>query len=342
MTNPDAFRPYRYAARLNSFKHGSRAFDDGTLAAPGVLALLSRAAEVPGLNAVDLNYPDHLDGITLPILKRHLTDLNLEANGFAMRYYSDPGFKLGAFTNPDPKLRRMAIDQTKRGIDEMLELGGSLMTLWMGQDGFDYSFQADYARLWDQTLAAMSEVADHMPRCEISLEYKPNEPRSFALMPDIGTTLLAIREMGRNNIGVTIDFAHVLYADEMPAYAVALAARSSKLFGVHLNDGYGKRDDGLMVGSVHPIQTMELIYLLEEINYDRPIYFDTFPDTTGLDPVAECSGNIATVEAMRSVVRKLQADNRLKTAIAGQDAVTSSRVVREAFYGGQSADTAKP
>ena len=25
------------------------------------------------------------------------------------------------------------------------------MTLWLGQDGFDYAFQADYARLWDQT-----------------------------------------------------------------------------------------------------------------------------------------------------------------------------------------------
>jgi xylose isomerase len=143
-------------------------------------------------------------------------------------------------------------------------------------------------------------------------------------------------------VGVTIDFAHVLYADEMPAYAVALAARSSKLFGVHLNDGYAKRDDGLMVGTVHPVQTMELLYVLEEINYSRPIYFDTFPDTTGMDPVAECSANIATVEAMRAVVRKLQADNRLRTAIAGQDAVTSNTVVREAWYGEQGASLARP
>ena len=95
------------------------------------------------------------------------------------------------------------------------------------------------------------------------------------------------------------------------------------------------------VGAVHPIQTMELIYVLEYIKYDRPIYFDTFPDTTGMDPVAECSANIATVEAMRNAVRKLQADNRLKTAIAGQDAVTSNNVVREALYGGLTADTAK-
>ncbi len=340
MTSLPPINAYKYAARLNSFKISKGAGTDPGL--PGVLGLLSRAAEVHGLNAVDLNFPDHLAGVELKEVRRHLDGLGLSINGFAMRYYSEPGFKIGAFTNPDQKVRRIAIDQTKRGIDQMLELGGSLMTLWMGQDGFDYSFQADYARLWDQTLEAIAEVADHAPSSEVSIEYKPNEPRSFALMPDIGTTLLAIHEMGRKNVGVTIDFAHVLYADEMPAYAVALAARSSKLFGVHLNDGYAKRDDGLMVGTVHPIQTMELIYVLEEIKYDRPIYFDTFPDTTGLDPVAECNANIATVEAMRNVVRKLQTDNRLKTAIAGQDAVTSNNVVREALYGSRGPVTDRP
>ena len=324
-------RPHRYAARLNSFKSGA-AVD---VKRPNVFNLLERAAKVRGLNAVDLNYPDHLDDVELRALKKHLDNLDLSINGFAMRYYSEPGFKLGAFTNPDIKLRRTAIDQTKRGIDKMLEVGGSLMTLWMGQDGFDYAFQADYRQLWDWTLEAMAEVADHVANVEISIEYKPNEPRSFSLMPDIGTTLLAIHELGRKNVGVTLDFAHVLYADEMPAYAAALAGRSAKLFGVHLNDGYGKRDDGLMVGSVHPIQTIELLYVLDQIGYDRAIYFDTFPDVTGLDPVAECGANIATVEAMRNVVRTLQGDNRLTAAIANQDAITSNSIIRSAMYGGK-------
>ena len=30
------------------------------------------------------------------------------------------------------------------------------MTLWLGQDGFDYPFQADYGRMWDDTIAAVS------------------------------------------------------------------------------------------------------------------------------------------------------------------------------------------
>jgi xylose isomerase len=270
--------------------------------------------------------------VTTRELQTTLDTLGLSVNGFAMRYYSEPGFKLGAFTNPDPALRRVAIDQTKRGIDTMHELGGSLMTLWMGQDGFDYSFQADYAKLWDQTLEAMVEVADHNPATEISIEYKPNEPRSFSLMPDIGTTLLAIAQAGRKNIGVTLDFAHVLYADEMPAYAATLAARSARLFGVHLNDGYGKRDDGLMAGTVHPIQTIELLYVLDRIGYDRAIYFDTFPDFTGMDPIAECTANIAMVESMNDVVARLRGNPRLARAIQMQDSVASNSILRSAIF----------
>jgi xylose isomerase len=329
MTNKSLTQKRHYAARLNSFR--SNEISENS---KNVLALLERAAKVSGLNAVDLNYPDHLDGVEIKALKQRLNDLELSINGLAMRYYSEPGFKLGAFTNPDAKLRRIAIDQTKRGIDQMLELDAALMTLWMGQDGFDYSFQADYAQLWDWTLEAMAEVADHSRTTEISIEYKPNEPRSFSLMPDIGTTLLAIHELGRANVGITLDFAHVLYADEMPAYAAALASRGKKLFGVHLNDGYGKRDDGLMVGTVHPVQTIELLYVLESIKYDRAIYFDTFPDITGLDPVAECAANIATVESMRTIVQHLHGDNRLSAAIASQDAVTSNSIIRKAIYGG--------
>lgn len=42
---------------------------------------------------------------------------------------------------------------------------------------------------------------------------------------------------GAANLGVTLDFAHSLYADEQPAFAAALIARESRLLGLHLNDG---------------------------------------------------------------------------------------------------------
>lgn len=316
----------RFAARLNAFKIGASSYWPGKNNVT-TADLLARAATA-GLTAADLNYPDHFVDDTPADLTRTLADCGMTLNGMAMRYYTDPGYKLGAFTHPDTTVRRAAIDETKRGLDVLAEMGGNLMTLWMGQDGFDYSFQADYARMWDQTIEAMTEVADHNPSIDIALEYKPNEPRAFALMPDAATTLLAIKEIDRPNTGVTLDFAHVLYADEMPAFAAALVARHSRILGVHLNDGYGKWDNGLMVGAVHPIQTVELLVELERIGYDGAIYFDTFPDHSGLDPVEEARTNIEVVQRLRGTAARLVANVDLQNAIARQDAPIAMRIVQ--------------
>ncbi len=323
---------FGYATRLNGFKA------DAARVWPGrnritALDLIERAATVPGLSAVDCNFPDHLDGTAPKDIRARLDQLGISLNGFAMRYYSDPGFKKGALAHPDAAMRAKALDLTLRGLDALAEAGGNLMTLWLGQDGFDYSFQADYLKLWDQTAEALRVIAAHNPAIDISIEYKPNEPRAFSLLPDAGTTLLMVADVDARNMGVTLDFAHVLYADEMPAYAAALIARRSRLLGVHLNDGYAKRDDGLVAGSVHVIQTLELLYVLDKIGYRNAIYFDTFPDAVGLDPVAECSANISAVEGMARVLDRLKGNAALAAAIAAQDAVASQRILQSALYG---------
>jgi len=322
----------RFATRLNSFASNPDAFWPAGQGKPTPLQMAQRAATAHGLTDVDLNFPDHL-GNDARATGQAIRNLGLSVSGLAMRYYSNPAFKIGAFTNPDPAVRRDAIDMTKRGIDAAREAGSNLMTIWLGQDGFDYAFQADYDTVWAQEVDGIREVGIHDPDCLISIEYKPNEPRSYSLMPDCATTLLALKEVGLPNTGVTLDFAHVLYADEQPAFAAALIARHSRLLGVHLNDGYAKRDDGLMVGAVHSIQTIELLREVKRGGFDGPIYFDTFPDLTSLDPVRECEANIATVGKMLRIVQRLEADNRLSAAIALQDAVSTQSIVQDAMFG---------
>ena len=317
----------RYAARLNAFKIGLPG-------KPTTADMIARAGQVPGIDAADLNYPDHFDAHTPAQMSEVLSGAGLALNGLAMRYYTDPGFRLGAFTHPEARVRRAAIDITKRGLDALAEMGGQIMTLWLGQDGVDYSFQGDYAAMWDATVAALAEVADHNPALDIAVEYKPNEPRAFALLPDLGMNLLALAEVNRPNTGITLDFAHVLYAGEIPAQVASLVARKSRLLGVHLNDGYGKRDDGLMVGSVHPMQTVELFLELDRIGYDGAIYFDTFPDHGGLDPVAEAAANVHMADRLRTVAARLANSPDLTLAIARQDATASLRIVADALYDG--------
>lgn len=315
----------RYAARLNAFRLGLPG-------KPGAAELIARAARVAGIDAADLNYPDHFEATSPAVLARVLADHGLALNGLAMRYYTDPGFRLGAFTHPDPQLWQAAVDITRRGLDALAEMGGKVMTLWMGQDGVDYAFQGDYSAMWDSSLRALEAVCDHNPALDISLEYKPNEPRAFSLMPDIATNLLALKDLGRANTGITLDFCHMLFAGEIPAQSAQLAARHARILGVHLNDGYGKRDDGLMVGSVHPMQTLELFVELDRQGYDGVIYFDTFPDHSGLDPLAEAAANVEMADRLRAIATRLRQDRALTAATAAQDAAAALRAVAAQLY----------
>lgn len=41
-----------------------------------------------------------------------------------MRCYSDPGFRLDAWSHPDRAIRRKALDLALRGVDALAEAGG--------------------------------------------------------------------------------------------------------------------------------------------------------------------------------------------------------------------------
>ena len=316
----------KFATRLNSFKSKWPSDEKATS-----IELIKRASKVEGLTHVDLNYPDHSEP-SIREISAITNDCGLAINGLAMRYYTNPAFKLGAFTNPNKQVRQEAIDLTKAAIDALREIDSNLLTIWLGQDGFDYGFQVDYKKIWDDEINAIREVAEYDKDCLVSIEYKPNEPRAYSLLSNLGTTLLAIKDINLKNIGVTIDFAHILYSNEQPALVAALIDKHSQILGLHLNDGYGKRDDGLMVGSVHQLATIELLYHITKSKYQGPIYFDTFPDITNIDPIKECELNISTVKQQLKLVDKLIQNNELSTAIQNQDSITSHRIFNSILY----------
>lgn len=86
----------------------------------------------------------------------------------------------------------------------------------------------------------------------------------------------------------------MLMKHENPAYGASILGHQDKLYGIHLNDGYGLNDDGLMIGTSNLIKTIEFIYYSKLYNYDQAYYFDTFPVIE--DPVEECRANINMIK----------------------------------------------
>jgi xylose isomerase len=71
-----------------------------------------------------------------------------------------------------------------------------------------------------------------------------------------------------------------------------------------------------------------LLVELERLGYDGAIYFDTFPDHSGLDPVEETRTNIEVLQRLRATAEKLVGSVELQSAIARQDAPKAMRLVQ--------------
>ena len=314
---------YRFATRLNSFR------DKGGDRGATTLDLLRAVARVPGLTAVELNYPQHFLGISEGSLIEVLAEIGLALTALSLRF-EGPDFVDGAFTSPRGETRVRAIRLAQDAVEVAARLGAPHVDLWMAYDGFDYPFQVDYDRLWANEIDGFRQVAAHDPGIRISVEYKPIEPRRTALIRGMGEALLAARDVGLPNFGVQIDFCHSLMAREQPALAASLALREGRLFGVHLNDGYGQADDGLLVGSVHPWQTLELLAALRRYDYRGTIYFDTFPVRE--DPAAESAANVARVRALEAILDRLDLE-RLAELQTRHDALGLQSLLDEATFG---------
>ena len=130
--------------------------------------------------------------------------MNLFRNGLAGHVITPASYsrkyRKGGLTNPDPDLRRDCIELYKAAIPPARELGARYVKFWPGQDGYDYPFQADYEDLWKYSVDAVREVA--APDMQFAIECKFKEPRTHMLFCNVATTLLAIEDMGVDNVGI--------------------------------------------------------------------------------------------------------------------------------------------
>lgn len=283
-----------------------------------------------GLGYVDLNYPEHTTGYSPEVMKTLLEKNDLKLNGVALRFRSE--FINGELGNNDPDIAGTALQLCKDAADYCRSVGGQVVTIWLGFDGFDYSFQINYKKVWDQLVSAYQEICDYAPDLLISIEYKPFQPRAYAFIEGMGVTGMMLNDVHRDNLGVTLDYCHMLMKHENPAFAADIFGSQKKLFGIHLNDGYGLNDDGLMVGTSTPFKTLEMLYYLKKHNYNGVIYFDTFPIIEGA--LEECERNIEMIEYMDQLIDQKGLEN-IQSIIDKNDAIEASKLMFDFFKGGK-------
>ena len=258
-------------------------------------------ANVPGVTGVEIVYPydlDDLDAVTAACALHRLAIASVNLN-----VKKDPMWRHGSFTHRDPEVRAESVAWMKRAMDTAAELGAGLVTCCPLNDGYDYAFESDYAQAWDWLLQAIDAAASHRDDVQLSLEYKPSEPRARVILDSAAKALNLCHELGRGNVGVTMDMGHALYTGESSAEAAALLARAGKLFLIHVNDNYRNWDWDLIAGSVNWWDLVELLYVVRKADYQGWFAADVFPN------------RIPVEKAFGTTFKMMWAANRLVDAV---------------------------
>lgn len=295
----------------------------------GTLEAIERAAAVGEIKVLDINYPFAGEEVTVEQVRETLQRTGLRAQAITPHLYMRE-FQMGSFTNPDPVVRRKAVELGKQAIEVARALDAKYVKFWPGQDGFDYPFQADYKRLWDYSVEGIRAVAQSAPDMQFAIEYKEKEPRSHMFFSSAARTLLAIEDMGVENVGIVLDLGHSFFAKETPADVLQLVSRRGKLVSVELNDNWREWDDDMAVGSVHLIETLEFLYALRQINWQGPLLLDQFPFRE--DAIQAARASIKTIHALNSLLDRLDL-GALATAQDRQDALAAQRIVLDMLLG---------
>ena len=191
--------------------------------------------------------------------------------------------------------------------------------------------QVDYPAAWAHAVDSFRRLCDACgPLMNVSIEFKPSDERSrFSIVPSTGEALRLVEQVGRRNMGLTLDTGHLLIAGENPAQSVAAVLQAGKLFGLQLCDGHTRlgAEDGLMFGSVHPTMALEVVYWLQRLGYRQHVYFDTFPRNE--DPVREAEWNVRAFKTMWARAARLRDEGGMDRLLASHDAMGALELLAE-------------
>ncbi len=322
----------RFSANINTFNacadryvlggYGERLTSD---------QLLEASTKVHGLSGVELVGQWHVNDDNLDTLYRKIVSAGFDVTCVTPEIWASAQWGKGSFSSTNPEVRKNAIQTVKNSMDWAKAMNCRVVDVWFGQDGYDYPFQADYPQQWEWISDGLVECADYLPEVNLVIEYKPKEPRTHCTVSTVGKTLLLIEKVGRPNVGAMVDLGHSTMGYEYTPESIALLHYfGEKLFYMHFNDNWHLWDDDMTFGSVHTIESLELIYWLDRVGYTGWYALDIFPYRE--DGIKAAEESIKWAKGLHRLLDRIGRD-RIAQIISWGDSMEASKMLREAFLG---------
>ena len=191
-------------------------------------------------------------------LARHASGVGVSLGTINSNVFQDDRYMLGSVCNPDPEVRRRALDHLLECIDIMDATGSRDLKLWFA-DGTNYPGQDDIRDRQDRLAEALAAVYDRLgPDQRMVLEYKLFEPSFYTMdVPDWGTSFAHCVQLGPK-AKVVVDTGHHAPGTNIE-FIVAVLLRADKLGGFDFNSRF-YADDDLMVGAADPFQLFRIMH----------------------------------------------------------------------------------
>ncbi|MBN9620467.1 MAG: L-rhamnose isomerase, partial [Actinobacteria bacterium] len=172
--------------------------------------------------------------------------------------FQDDDYRLGSVANPDPQVRRKAIDHLLHCVDVMDRTDSRDLKLWFA-DGTNYPGQDSIRARQDRLADALAEVYGRLGEHQrLILEYKLFEPAFYTTdVPDWGTSFAHCLQLGPQ-AKVCVDTGHHAPGTNIE-FIVAFLLRAGRLGSFDFNSRF-YADDDLMVGAADPFQLFRILF----------------------------------------------------------------------------------
>ncbi|MDH7516584.1 MAG: TIM barrel protein [Bacteroidota bacterium] len=276
------------------------------------------ASLVPyGLSALEAHYPTEINHDNLPLWKTFLRESGMRLITVIPQLFHDRLFEWGSLSNPDPAVRRAAVERTLEAFLLNKELDTDFAVVWPGIDGYENPFGMNFAEIRARFADGLAEAMDAVPGVRVAFEPKPYEPRGRILFGTTAEGMLLCRavesrlqgEQQKRLLGeghalccMNPEIGHMLMSYEDLPYAVSWPLSEGRLAHIHINSQpAGNFDQDLNVGVVHPEQFEAMMYVLAMHGYEGFFGIDINPVRMPVETAIRIN-----IDAVRAAADRIQ------------------------------------
>ncbi|MEM2130019.1 MAG: TIM barrel protein [Candidatus Bathyarchaeia archaeon] len=290
----------RFSAGVWFFFPGGSRFHEAFIEKGSIQDTLDKVAHLYDCGVVDssfgleAHYPNEVNDELLDKYKSLQKETGIKLITVVPNLFYEKSFEFGSLSNPNPKIRKKAIDRTIATLKINKELGTEFCIVWPGGDGYENPFGTEFYSMWDNFEKGLAEAMDAIPGVRVAIEPKPYEPRGNNIYRNTANGLLMARNIealltskenrrilseGHALVCLNPEVGHVLMGHEELAYSFASILREGRLAHTHWNSQpLGNYDQDLNVGVLGLDQMYAAMLVLRMYGYKCRFGIDINPE----------------------------------------------------------------